>query len=83
MKYWDGQDIRVGDRVKFESGEGGIVVASMDTDEYSDEHPKSAWGYLKKGVMISFPTMGEIHFEEPPEDLELISRAPSSESASE
>lgn len=81
MKYWDGQEVKVGDRVKFESDEGGIVVASMDTDEYSDEHPKEQWGYLKKGVMISFPKMGEIHFVEPDEDLELISRAPSEQSS--
>ena len=76
MKYWDGQEVKVGDRVKYGEDEGGLVVSSMDTDEYSDEHPKEQWGYLKKGVMIEFPTMGLIHFVEPEHDLELISRAP-------
>jgi hypothetical protein len=76
MKYWDGQEIKVGDRVKYGEDEGGIVVSSMDTNEYSEEHPKEQWGYLKKGVMIEFPTMGLIHFVEPEHDLELISCAP-------
>jgi len=80
MKYWDGQEIKVGDRVKLGSDDG-IVVASMDTDEYSVEHPKEQWGYLKKGVMITFPAMGEVYFDEPCETLELISRASSEESS--
>jgi len=77
MKYWDGQEIRLGDRVKLDKDEGGIVVASMDTDEYTDENPKEQWGHLK-GVMIEFPLFGLIHYDEPDEDLELISRAPPS-----
>jgi hypothetical protein len=40
MKYLDGQDVRVGDKVKYGEDEGGLVVSSMDTDEYSDDHPK-------------------------------------------
>ena len=76
MKYPDGQEVRLGDRVKLGKDEGGIVVASMDTDEYSDEDPKEQWGYLKKGVMIKFPLYGLIHYVEPEHDLELISRAP-------
>jgi hypothetical protein len=32
MKYWDGQEVKLGDRVKLDKDEGGIVVASMDTD---------------------------------------------------
>jgi hypothetical protein len=30
----------VGDKVKYGEDDGGIVVSSMDTDEYSAEHPK-------------------------------------------
>jgi hypothetical protein len=76
MKYWDGQEIRLGDRVKLDKDEGGIVVASIDTDEYTDENQKEQWGHLKKGVMIEFPLFGLIHYDEPDEDLELISCAP-------
>jgi hypothetical protein len=45
MKYADGQEVKLGDRVKLEQDEGGLVVASMDTDEYSSQHPKAQWGY--------------------------------------
>lgn len=75
MKYQDGQDVRLGDRVALGEDREGIVVASMDTGEYSDAHPETQWGYLKKGVMIEFPRYGLIHFEEPDEDLILIARA--------
>lgn len=74
MKYCDGRDVRLGDKVKLGDDEG-IVVCSIDTGEYSEEHPESAWGYLWKGVMISFPKYGLIHYEEPEEDLQLLSRA--------
>jgi hypothetical protein len=76
MKYWDGQDVELGDRVKLGEDSGGVVVCSIDTKQYSEEHPESAWGYLKKGVMILFPKYGLIHYEEPEEDLELIARLP-------
>jgi hypothetical protein len=75
MKYPDGQEVRLGDRVKVGEDEGGVVVASIDTDEYSNEHPKAQWGYLKKGVMVEFPKYGLIHYEEPDSDLQLIARA--------
>jgi hypothetical protein len=75
MKYADGQDIRVGDRVKLGRDDCGFVVVSIDTGEYSVEYPQAQWNYLKKGVMIEFPTYGLIHYEEPEPDLQLIARA--------
>jgi hypothetical protein len=75
MKYPDGQEVRLGDRVQLGSDDGGIVVASIDTGHYSAEHPEAQWGYLKKGVMIKFPEYGLIHYEEPEPDLQLIGRA--------
>ena len=77
MKYWDGQEVKVGDRVRLGDDVGGVVVYSIDTGEYSDEHPKGSWDFLKKGVMISFPKYGLIHYEKPEEDLQLIARASS------
>lgn len=74
MKYCDGQEARLGDKVKLGEDTGGVVVCSIDTGEYSDAHPETAWGYLKKGVMISFPKYGLIHYEKPEEDLQLIAR---------
>jgi len=75
MKYADGQEVRLGDRVKLGRDDGGIVVASIDTGQYSAEHPEAQWGYLKKGVMIKFPEYGLIHYEAPEPDLQLIGRA--------
>jgi hypothetical protein len=75
MKYVDGQEVRLGDRVKLGQDEGGIVVASIDTGEYSEGHSAAQWGYLKKGVMINFPQHGLIHYEEPEPDLQLTGRA--------
>jgi len=79
MRYFDGQEVRLGDRVKLGEDEGGIVVCSIDTAEYTKEYSETQWGYLKKGVMVNFPRYGLIHYEEPEEDLELIARAGSSQ----
>lgn len=78
MKYFDGQDVKLGDKVRMGTDEGGVVVCSIDDGEYSDEHPKDQWGYLGKGVMIKFPLYGLIHYENPEPDLQLIGRAQSS-----
>ncbi len=75
MKYSDGQDVRLGDRVKLGQDDGGIVMASIDTNEYTSEHSEAQWSYLKKGVMLKFPKYGLIHYEEPEPDLQLIERA--------
>jgi hypothetical protein len=75
MKYPDGQEVRLGDRVKLGQDDGGMVVASIDTGKYSPEHPEAQWSYLKKGVMIKFPQCGLIHYEKPEPDLQLIGRA--------
>ena len=75
MKYSDGQQIRLGDKVKLGQDEGGIVVCLIDDDEYSDDYPKAQWGYLEKRVMINFPLFGLIHYEDAEPDLQLIARA--------
>jgi hypothetical protein len=60
-------------------GSGGVVVAVIDTGEYTADHPESQWGYLKKGAMIEFPLHGLIHDENAEPDLQLIERSPPSE----
>jgi hypothetical protein len=75
MKYADGQEVGLGDRVKLGQDEGGIVVASIDTHEYSEDYSEAERGYLKKGVVINFPQHGLIHHERPDPDLQLIGRA--------
>ena len=75
MKYATGELIHVGDKVQPWQGCCGIVVASMDTDEYSDEHPREQWSYLRTGIMIDTDEIGLVHYTEPDEDLLLLERA--------
>ncbi len=75
MKYIDGNEVMVGDKVRLGDDDGGIVVCSIDRNEYTNSHPKGKWEYLKKGVVIEFPKFGLIHYEEPEEDLHLIKRS--------
>ena len=65
MKYPDGTEARIGDRVQFSNGEKGTIVFSIDTNEYSNEFPKTQWSYLKKGVMIKTDKDALIHYEDP------------------
>ena len=74
MKYLDGQEVRLGDRVRLGEDRGGVVVCSIDSAEYRGEHSEAQWGYLERGVMIDFPLYGLMHMEQPEADLELIGR---------
>ena len=74
MRYPDGQEVRVGDKVQCWEGCTGVVVASMDAGEYSAEHSREAWGYLGKGVMINTDKAGLIHYTEPEPTMVLLSR---------
>ena len=73
MKYRDGREVKVGDLVALGKDRGGVVVASVDADEYSSVCTREVWSYLERGVLIDFPLWGLIHYEEPDEDLEFIS----------
>jgi len=75
VKYWDGQEVKVGDVVGLGEDRNGKVVASIDTDEYSPTCIREEWSFLERGVLIDFPRWGILHYEEPEEDLELVARA--------
>lgn len=74
MKYHDGNEVRLWDRVEAWHDCRGIVVFSIDTDEYSPVFPKAHWEYLERGVMIDTEQAGLVHISEADEDLTLISR---------
>jgi hypothetical protein len=80
MHYADGQEVRLGDVVTDGSSGEGIVVFSIDTNEYSDNFSEAEWAYLKKGVMVNYEQLGRIYYEgpEPYPELRLISRSISS-----
>jgi len=74
VKYEDGQDVRLWDRVEAWWGCPAIVVFSIDTDEYSPAFPREDWQYLERGVMLDTEQAGLVHLSEPDPDLVLLSR---------
>lgn len=75
MLYRDGELVRLGDQVRVHETKG-VVVLSLDTDEYTDEFKREEWSeLLERGVMIRFEKWGLVHYIEPDEDLEFVSRA--------
>ncbi len=75
MKYPSGEEVRLGDRVKLWEGCLGVVVASLDQNEYAASYPRAEWEYLKSGVLIESDKAGLIHYLEPEKTLELVERA--------
>ena len=69
----NGRLIRLGDRVIIGRGIYGIIVFSIDTDEFSPEFSKNDWAYLGRGIGIQTDAHGLFHYEESDEDLEVIS----------
>jgi len=41
MNYADGQQMRLGDRVKLGNDSGGVVVFIIDTADYNEGYPES------------------------------------------
>ena len=78
MRYGDRRDMRVGDVVAIGSNATGVVVACIDTGEYSVSHPREQWGYLGVGVMIDTSFGGLVHYPDQAsvdsEPIELVAR---------
>jgi hypothetical protein len=74
LKYPDGKEVKIGDKVKLWEGCHGVVVASIDAGEFSSDYPEEEWEYLKAGVLINSDKAGLIHYLEPEKSLELIER---------
>ena len=68
----NGRPIRRGDRVTIGSGITGVVVFSIDTDEFSAEFPKEEWQYLGRGIMIRSEQAGLVHLGTADEPVEVI-----------
>ncbi|MDR1162267.1 MAG: hypothetical protein LBM17_00315 [Candidatus Accumulibacter sp.] len=65
MKYSDdGTEIRLGDRVRLYGIQDGVVVLSIDTNEYSDEFPEDCWNYYKVGVMVKADNGALVHLDD-------------------
>ena len=78
MNYTDGTQAKVGDKVLIAGRHNGVVVADMDSDEYSSEYPRGQWGALGSGVMINTDFGGLVHYDQNSlngELMELLKRA--------
>jgi hypothetical protein len=73
VKYETGEDVRLWDRVAWGSARG-IVVFSIDSDEYSSRFPKEQWSYLIAGAMVDTDEAGLVHEHEQPPPMELVAR---------
>jgi hypothetical protein len=74
VKYLTGEKVMIWDRVHAWHGCRGIVVFSIDADQFSDRFPKARWGYLERGGMIDTEDAGLVRIVEPDEDLLLVAR---------
>jgi hypothetical protein len=74
MRYPDGQEIRLGDRMKLWDGSEAIVVCSIDTQEYSRDFPGEHWEYLARGIVISTAKLGLVHCVETEGEMRLLAR---------
>src|SRR3546814_822904 len=74
MKYPDGQEVRLGDKVELWTGCCGAVVASLDAGEYSAEYSEADWAYLKSGVLVVSDAAGIIHYLNPEATFVLLKR---------
>jgi hypothetical protein len=77
VKYIDGQEIKVGDKVHMGEDYGGVVVCDIGAGKFSPSYSKNEWAYLKEGIVIAFPQYGILHMTETEADLELIARSDS------
>jgi hypothetical protein len=65
MKYDDGTGVHVGDRVRIANGDRGVVVASIESGEYSAGFSKEEWDYLEGGIVVLTDRGALVHFEDP------------------
>ena len=70
MKYTDGNDVQIGDRVIADESEG-VVVTVLDTKQFSDDYPEG-WTDEKTGVFIETKRWGLIHYLALDDDVKLI-----------
>jgi hypothetical protein len=73
MKYLDGNEVQLGDKVVADDSEG-VVVSVIDTKQYSEKYPEG-WTDLKDGAFVETTKWGLIHYPIFDEDVILIERS--------
>jgi len=74
VKYEDGFEVLLHDRVDLGGGMTGTVVAVLDTGMYTPDYLEEHWGYLAQGALVKSSEMGLVHFPYPDVDFTLIRR---------
>ena len=70
-----GKLIGLGDHVAIGGGINGVVVFSIDTDEFSAEFPKDDWSYLGRGIMVKTKRAGLVHLDVSDEVIEIVTKS--------
>lgn len=65
MKYPDGTEARLGDRVRIANGDTGVIVASMDTNEFGNGYSAKDYAHLNTGILILTDKGALVRLEEP------------------
>ena len=75
MRYADGYEAKVGDKVAIDEKYRGVVVADIDGGEFSERY-SSGWGYLKSGILVDTDFGGLVHYPNAEhEHIVLLERA--------
>jgi hypothetical protein len=76
LRYFNGEEIRLGDTVRLADDATGKVVYIINSCEGDGDNPTGSWDYLKSGIMIEFQKYGLHHYPRPDEepDLSVVSR---------
>jgi hypothetical protein len=74
QRYHSGDEIHVGDRVRY-AGDSGTIVFVIDRSEYSPDYPERDWAHYGTGFMIETPRYARVMLDQADEDLELLQRA--------
>jgi hypothetical protein len=73
MKYVDGNEVYLGDKVIADDSDG-VVVVVLDTKQFSDDY-REGWDNEEKGAFVETKKWGLIHYPEFDEDVTLVQRA--------
>ena len=74
MKYPDGKEVLLGDKVELWEGNKGVVVGDLDKAQYSSGYAKEDWEYLGSGILVTSQQAGLTHYRAPEKTMRLLSR---------
>ncbi|MFD1295841.1 hypothetical protein ACFQ4Q_04230 [Lysobacter gummosus] len=79
LHYQEGQDVRLGDSVRWGSDARGVVVIMIAEQTALPGYIAAEWAYLQRGCMIELSASGLFHYDAEglaqDEDLVLLARA--------